>query len=328
MCSGRSGGTRRVTRSTAPSTEGTGRNESAGIPPAHREGPPGRPRRGEHGGGGHSGPLARHLPLDEEIGAPEAAAVVVEQVAQQGRGGTEGKRADRPERLAWHGVAERVAADDRDVGQAPPPRLASQLFRPVRVALERDDIDAAPGERERARAAPGADLDDEIGGLEGRLGDQDVGEVRPEEVLTETAPSLVPRCPLARGHGRPWSCSWGPLCPGPRTAAPRSSGWGTGPPVAPLAALGALDLALHVGPHQRIGVLGRRSRLARVMITNATVQSTAMVLSLARKPANSWSRRGDRPATVPGWVKVGYSECRAKIQTMERKLGTIDCTMR
>ena len=89
------------------------------------------------------------------------------------------------------------------MGHALPAQGVTQLLRPVRVAFERNDVDATPGEREGAGAAPGTDLDHEITGLEGRVGDQDVGEVRPEEVLAETAPSLVPRCPLARGHGRP-----------------------------------------------------------------------------------------------------------------------------
>ncbi len=80
---------------------------------------------------------------------------------------------------------------------------ATQLLRPVRVAFQRNDLDPAPGEREGAGAAPGADLDYEFTRLEGRVGDQDVGEVRPEEVLAETAPPLVPWCPLARGHGSP-----------------------------------------------------------------------------------------------------------------------------
>ena len=44
---------------------------------------------------------------------------------------------------------------------------------------------------------------------------------------------------------------------------------------------------------------------ARVMITKATVHSTAIVLSLARKPASCWSSSGDMPTTFPVWVKAG-----------------------
>ena len=79
--------------------------------------------------------------------------------------------------------------------------LAAESISPVRIPLERNDIDAVPGERERAGAAAGTDLDHEVAGAEGRLGDERVGELRPEEVLSETAPSLVPWRPLARGHG-------------------------------------------------------------------------------------------------------------------------------
>ena len=102
----------------------------------------------------------------------------------------------------------------------------------------------------------------------------------------------------------------------------------TGPAVASLPALGPLDLALHVGPHSGSSSPAVSAVWARVMITNATLQRTAIVLSLARKPANCWSRSGERPATVPWWLNVGYSAWRAKIQTMERKLGTIDWTIR
>ncbi len=105
MCSGRSGGTRRVTRSTAASTDGTGRNESAGNR---------RPMVKDHQGahvvdssvvGGTAVRLRATSRLDEQIGAPQAAVRVVEQVAQQRRGGTEGNGAHRPERTARHGVA-------------------------------------------------------------------------------------------------------------------------------------------------------------------------------------------------------------------------------
>jgi hypothetical protein len=70
----------------------------------------------------------------------------------------------------------------------------------VWIAFERDDLEAVSGEGEGAGAPPRTDLDHEVTDLEGRLGDQRRGEVRPEEVLTETAPSLVPGRPLGRGH--------------------------------------------------------------------------------------------------------------------------------
>ena len=71
----------------------------------------------------------------------------------------------------------------------------------MRVALQRNDLHAAPGQCERAGAAACTDFDREITGSEARFGDQRVGEVRLKEILPETAPSLVSGCPLARGHG-------------------------------------------------------------------------------------------------------------------------------
>ena len=44
---------------------------------------------------------------------------------------------------------------------------------------------------------------------------------------------------------------------------------------------------------------------ARVMITKATVQRTAMVPSLATNPASCWSRSGVMPTTVPEWRERG-----------------------
>ena len=74
----------------------------------------------------------------------------------------------------------------------------------------------------------------------------------------------------------------------------------TGPLLAPV---GPLDLALDVGPQQWFGVLvgAVGCTCERVMRVNATVQSTAMVQSLARNPASCWSSTGDMPNTVPWW---------------------------
>jgi hypothetical protein len=121
---------------------------------------------------------------------------------QQRSGSAEGQRAHDAERTEGHPVAERVAAHDMHPADGSSAHLTTEVFRPLRVALQRNDFHAAPSERERAGAAARADLDHEITGSEGRFGDQRVGEVRLKEVLPETAPSLVSGCPLARGHGR------------------------------------------------------------------------------------------------------------------------------
>ena len=58
--------------------------------------------------------------------------------------------------------------------------LATQVFRPVRVALQRDHLHATPGERERAGASTRSDLDHEIAGSETRFGDERVGRSQAE----------------------------------------------------------------------------------------------------------------------------------------------------
>ena len=123
--------------------DGTGRNESAGRR---------RPTSNDHQGahvvesrvvGGAAARLRATSHCTTRSARPQATARVIEEVAQQGRGGTEGKRAHRPEGPARHPVAERVAADHRDVRQAPSPRLAPEVRRPAWIALERHDLDAA-----------------------------------------------------------------------------------------------------------------------------------------------------------------------------------------
>ena len=115
MWSGRRGGARRVTRAPRHRRSGTGRNAAAGIR---------RPMSKDHQGtqavesivvGGVAARLRGDLPLDDQIGALEPAAGVVEQVAEHRSRRAEGERAQRPERTAWHLIAERVAAHDRDV---------------------------------------------------------------------------------------------------------------------------------------------------------------------------------------------------------------------
>jgi len=73
------------------------------------------------------------------------------------------------------------------------------------VDLDRDDLELSVGEREGDRAKTGADLHDQLARLEVGVGDEAVSELGTEEVLTETAPALVPGCPPVGGHdGSPW----------------------------------------------------------------------------------------------------------------------------
>ena len=74
-----------------------------------------------------------------------------------------------------------------------------------------------------------------------------------------------------------------------------------------VATVGPLDLPLDVGPHEWLGVLvgpGGDVCIGSSRV-NATVQSTAMVLSLAKKPASCWSRTGDMPSTATVMVVGG-----------------------
>lgn len=69
------------------------------------------------------------------------------------------------------------------------------------ILLERDKTDATSCQGVRERAAAGADFDDVVAGGECRVSDQLVGQVRPKEVLSETASLLVPPRPLLHGGG-------------------------------------------------------------------------------------------------------------------------------
>src|SRR3984885_14258614 len=182
-------------------------------------------------------------------------------MAQDGRRRAERDRTDGVERSARHSVRQRVATDDVDVADVSAPELVAETGRPDGVLLQRDDPRGAAGGRKGPRAAPGADLDDEGAGSDGRLRGQCLSEVGSEEVLSETAPSAVPRRPLVRGHGGSPSCPYAPHCATSGPAARRGTGgrW-TGSAMASLPPFGPLDLALHIGPHQRLvlpGGLGR-----------------------------------------------------------------------
>jgi hypothetical protein len=64
------------------------------------------------------------------------------------------------------------------------------------------------------------------------------------------------------------------------------------------------------------------------MMMKATVHRTAMVLSLARNPASCWSSTGDMPTTCPLVVIGGVEGSFGEDPHDERKLGTIDWTIR
>ena len=74
------------------------------------------------------------------------------------------------------------------------------------VDFDGDHVDLALRKSDSYRAETSAELDDEITGAKVGFSDDTISEFRTKEILTETASSLVPRCPQMGGHGR--SPSW------------------------------------------------------------------------------------------------------------------------
>lgn len=123
-------------------------------------------------------------------------------MAEDRRCRAERERTDDAIRPAWHAVVEGVATDDPDSAvEAASSHFAPKGVGPMRVLLERNDMHSPAGEGVGEHAAPGAYLDDEVAGGEGRRVDELVGPLRPKEVLSETASPLVPSRPPVRGHG-------------------------------------------------------------------------------------------------------------------------------
>ena len=91
MCSGRSAGLRRATRSTAASTAGTGRKDGAGMRRTTSKDHHGAHVVDSNVVGGARRPFAGHFPLDDEVRPRRSPAVrVVEEMAQDRRRGAEG----------------------------------------------------------------------------------------------------------------------------------------------------------------------------------------------------------------------------------------------
>jgi hypothetical protein len=146
--------------------------------------------------------------LQQEVGAGEGRARVVEQAMQQIGGCAERNVGDDPERFGWKRYAKRVALDDLDVRVRV--HLCAERGRPSRI-----DLDCAHARRSACQlggqhAAARPDLDHEVARLDVRLGDEPGGE-RPasEEVLAVDA--AMPAAPwlAAPGHGgtpRSYSC--------------------------------------------------------------------------------------------------------------------------
>jgi len=115
---------------------------------------------------------------------------------------SERKRSDHAKRPVGQGQREKIAfRDSHFVLERLTGRIAESLS-PLRVDLDGDYVNLAPRQRHSDRAETGANLDDELAGAKVRFGDDALSELGIKEILTETASSLVPRCPQMGGHGR------------------------------------------------------------------------------------------------------------------------------
>jgi hypothetical protein len=77
-----------------------------------------------------------------------------------------------------------------------------ESLRPHRVDFDGDDINPLLSESDSDRANTSTDLDDELAWPKVGFGDEPLSKLGTEEILTETASSLVPGCPPTGGHGR------------------------------------------------------------------------------------------------------------------------------
>ncbi len=222
---------------------------------------------------------------------------VVEQVAQDRRRGAERQRArSRGTAGAASRKASDVAAEDRDVVARPGACSRRNAGGPARVPLQSDDIDVRVSpKRSVQRAAPGADLDDgspvskaaSATSWSARSGRRkfvrDCAVARPAASAcprTRTITAVTHTTIVHRDATRV-----------DRVAEVRSTA--AGQRCRRSATVRPLDLTFDVGPHERVVSLPTASAdSARVMITNATVHRTKIVLSLARNPASSWSSSG------------------------------------
>ena len=176
------------------------------------EGPPRRPSGRQQGGGWDGGALAGHVPLDHEIGPRQRTVGIIEQSAQERGREPKRERPESPEGPAGEPVSECIDLEHPDVGGAAAIHRSTELTGQEWVRLEGDDLVDLARQSKGATAQARPDLDDQVTRLERGLRDQCLGDLRLEEVLSETASSLVSWRPLDRGHGPSPRYPWGSLC--------------------------------------------------------------------------------------------------------------------
>jgi hypothetical protein len=83
-----------------------------------------------------------------------------------------------------------------------PTETVAESLSPHGVDFDRDNINPSLSEGDSDRANTSTDLDDQLAWPKVGFGDEPLSKLGTEEILTETASSLVPECPPMGGHER------------------------------------------------------------------------------------------------------------------------------
>ena len=99
-----------------------------------------------------------------------------------------------------------------NVGRSAAPYCLTKLTSQKWIRLNGDDVIDLGRQRKCAAAQARADLDDQVTSLERGSVNEYFCDLRLEEVLSETTPSLVSWRPPDRGHGPSLRYPWVPFC--------------------------------------------------------------------------------------------------------------------
>jgi hypothetical protein len=139
--------------------------------------------------------------LDDEIRPLKGYAGILQQATKDVRGVSEWKRSDHSKRSRGQRQREKIAFNDSHLVLRPTETVAESLS-PHGVDFDRDNINPSLSEGDSDRANTSTDLDDQLAWPKVGFGDEPLSKLGTEEILTETASSLVPECPPMGGHER------------------------------------------------------------------------------------------------------------------------------
>jgi hypothetical protein len=139
--------------------------------------------------------------LHDEIRPLKGNTGIVQQATKDVSGVSERKRSDHSKGSRGQRHRKKIALHDAHLVLRPM-EAVSESLRPHRVDFDSDDINRSLGKSDSDRANISTDLDDELAWPKVGLGDEPLSKLGTEEILTETASSLVPGCPPMGGHGR------------------------------------------------------------------------------------------------------------------------------